>query len=511
MIPPSKAFIGDLQLWLKTQFDGPFIPAVNLKHGNQKDGHSCGLCTANTIAVAVFGDDIWTPERSTIERAEWFSKLVTRHLTPLSSTSTIQKSPKAPSTTILDSSLLLIPEVLPGQDRVVTVTVSVQPTAPMDIDPPLGVNTGPCHTEMVNSSDDITSNSGALTQGNTGTTVASKLFHLSTSPTISQKCAKTKKRSQTVSNPSDQNGRMGSKKLKTKPHCDRNLEQQGGPVGISRSARASREARAAAISGEFKVNAVKMEKWRMKILLLDRHAEFNQKDIRVVRHSVCGRDVTVKEPYDTNRFSQHVNDECANLKPKPNAGTPTLFKMFANQVANSAAKGGIRVNGPDKGTLLANVDRKPCPGITKTNNQRILVYLGRTGALGGGGRSVTAIAMEKFGKAFIMLELKQKKEVLDTQAHEHQWRNDHKHLRVFSISCSHNVNVDSSSLDHIPPCGPCFSLLSNNSFKRALNIPIPLDENYIHVNYRFRNQHLGHLYARMKGLKELIEVEVPTS
>jgi hypothetical protein len=80
MIPPPTDFIRDLQLWLKTRFDRSFKLAVELKHGKQNDGHSCGICTANMVAVAVFGVDLWTSKRSAIERAEWFSKLVKRHL-----------------------------------------------------------------------------------------------------------------------------------------------------------------------------------------------------------------------------------------------------------------------------------------------------------------------------------------------------------------------------------------------------------------------------------------------
>ena len=84
MIPPPTEFIKNLQLWLKSRFGGLFQLGAKLKHGKQNDGHSCGICTANTIAVAVLGEDIWTSKRSAVERVEWFSKLTTRHMNDVS-------------------------------------------------------------------------------------------------------------------------------------------------------------------------------------------------------------------------------------------------------------------------------------------------------------------------------------------------------------------------------------------------------------------------------------------
>jgi hypothetical protein len=91
MIPPPTEFIKNLQLWLQTRFGGPFRLGAKLKHRKQNDGHSCGICTANTIAAAVLGENIWTSKRSTIERAEWFSKLVTRHLNDVSTSDMISE------------------------------------------------------------------------------------------------------------------------------------------------------------------------------------------------------------------------------------------------------------------------------------------------------------------------------------------------------------------------------------------------------------------------------------
>ena len=94
----------------------------------------------------------------------------------------------------------------------------------------------------------------------------------------------------------------------------------------------------------------------------------------------------------------------------------------------------------------------------------------------------------------------------DVQHLEHQWRNNHTNLRIFSTACKgwiHKTKTDPTS-----HCSECHSLLSNNQFKIALRKPVPADENYIFVNRRFQHSILGEHYARAKGLKNLIETAV---
>jgi hypothetical protein len=113
-----------------------------------------------------------------------------------------------------------------------------------------------------------------------------------------------------------------------------------------------------------------MENWKKKILLLDCNAKFNETQIQIVQDSVCEQNIKVKKPYDTTCFSYHINKKGANLKPKPSRGMPILFKMFGN----STIKKGIDHN--KASTLPANIACKPCPGITKVDNQCVQVYLG---------------------------------------------------------------------------------------------------------------------------------------
>ncbi|KAJ6618982.1 hypothetical protein B0H10DRAFT_1734713, partial [Mycena sp. CBHHK59/15] len=130
--------------------------------------------------------------------------------------------------------------------------------------------------------------------------------------------------------------------------------------------------------------------------------------------------------------------------------------------------------------------------------------LKRTGAVGGGGRSVTAIAKEKFGKLFCFLTDKKKKIITDTQFHEHHWRNDHTNMRVFSTQCKKEVLSPVHGKCALP-CSECSSILGLRVIKKAICRPTPEDKNYIYVNEQYRNQLLGGIYGNCIDVKEIIE------
>ncbi|KAJ7852261.1 hypothetical protein B0H13DRAFT_1453529, partial [Mycena leptocephala] len=105
--------------------------------------------------------------------------------------------------------------------------------------------------------------------------------------------------------------------------------------------------------------------------------------------------------------------------------------------------------------------------------------LQRTGALGGGGRSLTALAKEKFGKFFAKLGNRKKQIISDTQHREHRWRNDHSNLRVFSTRCRKEV-ISRLPGSRTLPCSECSSLLGLKNFKQAIRRPAPDDKDYIY-------------------------------
>ena len=274
----------------------------------------------------------------------------------------------------------------------------------------------------------------------------------------------------------------------------------GRSEGKSRSAKASRARREKLHRGELTINEASFEQWKRKILADDPNIEFDPTNIRLVRHSTCGRDVLMKEACDAMRWRTHLKDcKVSGKKKKPSAGMPTLMRMGFTKLDEKKS-----VENVDKRTHSGDHQSIPCPGISEANDPRVPSYLRRTSALGGGARSVKVIAGEIYNKLFTVLEKKAKQDVLDRQQHEHKWKNDHNNLRVFAVACKRTVAV-TRALKVPLPCSECTRVLSSKSFKTALQKPSPEDKNYIYTNHRFRSPLLGQIYARSIGLKELIE------
>ena len=277
--------------------------------------------------------------------------------------------------------------------------------------------------------------------------------------------------------------------------CPRKYTKSG--EGTSKSAVASRLLRESVKKGSFIINEEKFQTWRSKILQSDPNSEFDAHDLWKVRHSVCGEWKRVKEPYDAARWNKHVKECEEEMKKKKIVKTPSLFSMGWFKVEK---KNTVKIEPPSQ---------VPCPGITEADDARITKYLKRTGVLGGGGRSLTVISNEKFGKTFTELkEAKSKKTVVDTQMHEWKWRNDHGNLRVYSTSCQKLVNSRSTDSKRPKPCLSCVAVLQSRGFKNAIRVPTPSDKNYKFVNFRFRNKLLGRIFARTIGVKHIIEDEV---
>ncbi|KAJ7701597.1 hypothetical protein B0H16DRAFT_1348123, partial [Mycena metata] len=128
--------------------------------------------------------------------------------------------------------------------------------------------------------------------------------------------------------------------------------------------------------------------------------------------------------------------------------------------------------------------------------------LRRSGAKGGGSRSLFKIAMNKFSKPFRALGKTRRKEVEDTQFHELKWKNDHGNLRVFSADCEKLVHTRNPQPD---PCPPCSTVLSSKAFKNTLNKRTKDSKNAIYTNKRYKDQVIGEIYARTIGLQDIIE------
>jgi hypothetical protein len=299
--------------------------------------------------------------------------------------------------------------------------------------------------------------------------------------------------------PSDDTSFVSSSNASTREPAKKKVgvESIFGPTGISKSAQSSRETRDAAKRGEFVVNRAKEARWRKSMKEADPQVAFFKDDVSQATHFACGKTIRVKEPYDTTRFRKHV-DGCKGDRKKSNASgrTHSLLDLL------STGKWGGQSRKHEK----TDEERVPCQGLSEVDNELIPVYLRRSTATGGGARSVTMIALERFRKKFRRLSKKEKDVVDDIQQLEHQWRNDHANLRIFATTCERWIEKDWT--DRLRHCKKCHLLLSNGKFKVMLRKPVPEDENFIYVNKRFRNSVLGEQYARAKGLKNVIESAV---
>ncbi|CDO78141.1 hypothetical protein BN946_scf184719.g3 [Trametes cinnabarina] len=255
-------------------------------------------------------------------------------------------------------------------------------------------------------------------------------------------------------------------------------ERVGGPVGLSKSAQASRAVRLQVSSGNFVWSETKLKNWKWKIWKIDDNAVLHDDNMHV-RCSKCGQWWKIKEPYEAYRYRTHFTS-CKQT------GAPTLqqlsewFEWSFKRVPDTS---------PPKDSLAAAPNYHPCCGVSPEDDERIGTYLRRTGAVGGGGRSIVVIAKEKLSKTFSELTRQQKQAVIDAQISEHKWWNDFGERASMPRTAS--VKID--------------------SFRRAIDKPIPTDKNYVFVNRFYRDPVLGELYAKTVGLRDLINPEHKTS
>ena len=322
--------------------------------------------------------------------------------------------------------------------------------------------------------------------------------------------------------------------------------EKPAPLGNSRSAIASRKLKASMQDGTFCINDVRLANFKRKIFQVHANAAF---DLSLptwrVFHPPCGKWVALPEVYHVFRYSCHhkkckaatksTASDPRNLEAegslvrrghsalamhaKPAALSRTLHffveksgwekqgKMNVEVGSKEPAVRGARSTSPapTKRPSLRCSLPVPCAGITEQHAPGVSKYLQRTGALGGGSRSLLKIAYERYGEPYAELSDAQRAVVSRQQRHEQTWRNNHALPAVFSVKCKQTIPVKHGHVPAHPICVPCLSIARSKRFKAALRVPMPSPEHYRHLNYQYRNESLGHLYARSVGLQELVE------
>ncbi|KAJ7438890.1 hypothetical protein B0H11DRAFT_2356551 [Mycena galericulata] len=284
------------------------------------------------------------------------------------------------------------------------------------------------------------------------------------------------------------------------------------PVGESKTAVWEQKANVQFENGSMENSDTRMARFTASIQKIDEFAEI--KDAKHVRCSRCAKPQAMKTPFNVSNFKNH-SDRCKGPtkygKVAGAGGMATLDTLFNSQSAHAAGSSKPNACAPtvvlDPASCIASTSKvpRPCLGLTPDDEPRISQYLERSGAMGGGARSLTEITGELFPRAssYKNLSAARKQQVDTKQVHEWVWRNDHAQTRVFSTKCKkvlHSASTKSA-------CTQCLGVISNGKFKKAISRPCPPDGNFKYNNQAYRGQSIAELYAKCVGLKEIFEAK----
>lgn len=278
------------------------------------------------------------------------------------------------------------------------------------------------------------------------------------------------------------------------------LVESGLVVGTSRSARTARTQNEQVADGTFVIDNRKLLQFKRKIRLVDPGAGFMvEGNVKRVMHSLCGKDFTMKQPYNTGHFTRHVGT-CT--------GPPKTIRGRKNTSAPTPPGTGIfRFLVPKNQTIMPP-QSLPCPGLTKSQHERIPIYLSRSSAPGGGVTSRTIVARKIYsGHKYSQLTRVQKANVRRIQVLQFRWINDHHEERVVSAKCLKMV-ATKAGLEEAEPCVECVALLRLGTLRSVLSRPIPDDKNLKYIPKECLSTLVGKLYVTFLGLREIMESQV---
>ncbi|KAF8575684.1 hypothetical protein K439DRAFT_1623403 [Ramaria rubella] len=244
------------------------------------------------------------------------------------------------------------------------------------------------------------------------------------------------------------------------------------------------------MQGKFVVDTKKLAIFKKKILAVDSNAWFDPTDVRLVRHSGCGKVYMAPEAYSASRIVAHMKSCCRKGRA---AGMQTLEAMQAQKKWSTKKSG--------KNVIVST--SWPCLRITVEAFPTVGDYLLRSGAPGGGSRSITKISQQIYGQRFSCLETREFSVVLTQQSNENSWRNDHANMHVFATVCRQTVRIAEGEPQVM--CSTCATVMASKAFKKVTGVSTLVAQNYVYNNGCFQTSELGCLYAKCTGLQELIQ------
>ncbi|KAG7095522.1 hypothetical protein E1B28_006260 [Marasmius oreades] len=501
-IQPPKNVLKKLKWWLDNQFGGCFeIVGDSLEHGRQDDYIVCGLLAVNTIAHRALGEPLWTLSRKVWDRVNWFNVLCKAHI---ASNHPGFNSPSRLPSPITD--LHIEPQPLTELTKPV-VTDAAEPSSKTSVDDL------DCFVQL-----DVSPMFDSKGAGERKRGIEEVASSSPSSPPSKKVCLDCDDYvtvvtldpplSATSDNNEDYSSDAASDGEEFEPY-EIDFIRSLRPPGSSKSATWSRSQRELYHSDPQhfspidSTNVVRLKQFRTRILQLCSSSEVL--DAMHVRHVKCGRELTMKDPFNTGNYKTHLKT-CPALKGKKNQNDGAEMYRLTNFFQPSTSQGQF-ASVPTRHTTRKLVE-VPCGGLTSGQNPLIDMYIDRTGAEGGGARSVNTISVDIYGKRYRYLSSERKQRVKHLQRLSQVWKIDRQRYCIYSSNCTKVALVDPSSPSNsAPACASCFAVSRLKVFKNAISIARPLDKNYKYLNHEYQNKNLGSIYARAKGLEKLIQSE----
>lgn len=271
------------------------------------------------------------------------------------------------------------------------------------------------------------------------------------------------------------------------------------------SARHAKKMREARLSGTQVVNEKLYDRnVRRPALELDANARFDRNNW-LVRHSRCGQWIDLRSLYALGRFTEHAL-ECDQ--------TPILDDFLGAPANLRLSSTPPEPDDPPQESLSklpSNLVERACTGFTAVHNPRVATYLNRPTALGGGGRSITDLAEEKFGKLYSLLTDEQKQEIDRLHQASWRWTINHRLHAVFSTSCKKTVSVPANCNEKQRICDSCLWLPHIKVFRNAIRLDEPELENMVYVTRAYQHKVVGSKFLKIHGVPEMMNAEVSGS
>lgn len=259
-----------------------------------------------------------------------------------------------------------------------------------------------------------------------------------------------------------------------------------------------------------KENPDRWDNFERRVKALDPQARLHKElQPRHVWCSWCINWIPLKEVFQFSCYEKHRKDECP-MREQGAIRPATVKEGNILSFFKAQSKPGTHIGTESQEVVSASYS---CPGLTKAFDPRIVRYLARTGAAGGGAPPIKILkqsirlqqdylkTLKSRGKRKGgLLTKKQLKAELDNlEEREYKWINHGPRKLVRASDCT------STTETYGVPCQARRKLRSNPIFMNALRRKPPPDENIKYTPLKFVRGFYRDLCLKYRGLDKLID------